>query len=227
MRTVVRNSYTPKTGDYCNMIVLDQDNQMQYIFDSDGVFTNYTSKQQEGAPLFYVDSAVNGAINSCRGYTDTKSAQVLQEAKDYTDQHGGGSGDATKTYVDAQDAVTLGTAKAYTDSVVNFLSASEVELSDPANSRSLAFAVDVANKTISVTKGNDIVTTPSRTSDLINNGSDGNSLYVEQSELATVAMTGSYNNLTDKPAIPTITMTTTDPGEGAALAANTFIGVYS
>lgn len=26
--------------------------------------------------------------------------------------------------------------------------------------------------------------------------------------------------------IPTITMTTTDPGEGAALAANSFIGVY-
>ena len=27
--------------------------------------------------------------------------------------------------------------------------------------------------------------------------------------------------------IPTITMTTTDPGEGATLAANSFIGVYS
>lgn len=38
MRTVVRNSYTPQTGDYCNKIVIDEDKSVQYIFDSDGVF---------------------------------------------------------------------------------------------------------------------------------------------------------------------------------------------
>ena len=47
------------------------------------------------------------------------------------------------------------------------------------------------------------------------------------SSLATVAATGSYNDLSDKPTIPTITMTDTDPGEGAALAANNFIAVYA
>lgn len=44
--------------------------------------------------------------------------------------------------------------------------------------------------------------------------------------LATVATTGSYNDLIDKPTIPVITLQTTDPGEGATLAANHFIGVY-
>lgn len=50
---------------------------------------------------------------------------------------------------------------------------------------------------------------------------------VSQADLATVATSGSYNDLSNKPAIPTFTLTTTDPGEGATLAANTFIGVYN
>lgn len=48
-----------------------------------------------------------------------------------------------------------------------------------------------------------------------------------QGDLATVATSGSYNDLSDKPTVPTFTLTATDPGEGAALAANTFIGVYN
>lgn len=95
MRTVIRNSYTPQTGDYCNKIVVDQDKGVQYIFDSDGVWTTYTSKQQEGAPKFYVDSSVNAAKNEMKTYTDTQDASVLAEAKAYTDAHGGGSAEAT------------------------------------------------------------------------------------------------------------------------------------
>ena len=41
---------------------------------------------------------------------------------------------------------------------------------------------------------------PTRTSDLTNDGEDGTSTYVEASDLATVATSGSYNDLTDKPA---------------------------
>ena len=43
---------------------------------------------------------------------------------------------------------------------------------------------------------------PSQTSDLVNNGSDGLSTYVEADELATVATSGSYNDLTNQPTIP-------------------------
>lgn len=45
--------------------------------------------------------------------------------------------------------------------------------------------------------------------------------------LSTVATSGSYNDLSNKPTIPVITLTDTDPGEGSALAENTFIGVYN
>lgn len=39
MKTVIRNSYTPKTGDYCETIVVDKESEDAYIFDCDGVFT--------------------------------------------------------------------------------------------------------------------------------------------------------------------------------------------
>lgn len=65
------------------------------------------------------------------------------------------------------------------------------------------------------------ITVPTKTSDLSN---DSN--FVASSALATVATSGSYADLTNKPTIPTITMTSTDPGEGVPLAANNFIAVY-
>ena len=70
MRTTVRNSYTPKTGDYCNMIVVDNDKQVQYIFDCDGVYSTYTSKNQEGAPKSYVDARDAEVLAAAKAYTD-------------------------------------------------------------------------------------------------------------------------------------------------------------
>ena len=45
-------------------------------------------------------------------------------------------------------------------------------------------------------------------------------------DLATVATSGSYADLTNKPTIPTFTLSTSDIGEGSPLAANNFYGVY-
>lgn len=45
---------------------------------------------------------------------------------------------------------------------------------------------------------------PTKTSDLTNDGSDGTSTYVEADDLATVATSGSYNDLSNKPTIPTV-----------------------
>ena len=39
MKTVLRNSYSPKIGDYCETIVVDKETENAYIFDCDGVFT--------------------------------------------------------------------------------------------------------------------------------------------------------------------------------------------
>lgn len=45
-------------------------------------------------------------------------------------------------------------------------------------------------------------TVPTKTSGLTNDGADGTSTYVEADELAAVATTGDYNDLTNKPTIP-------------------------
>lgn len=45
---------------------------------------------------------------------------------------------------------------------------------------------------------------PTKTSDLMNDGSDGTSTYVEADDLATVATTGDYDDLLNKPTIPTV-----------------------
>lgn len=112
MRTIVRNSYSPKTGDYCSMIVVDNDKQVQYIFDCDGVYTTYTSKTQEGAPKSYVDSRDTETLNTAKSYADDLAAAVLDDAKSYTDGYA-----TTQAYVDQQDAATLQSAKDYADSM--------------------------------------------------------------------------------------------------------------
>lgn len=191
MRTVIRNSYTPQIGDYCNKIVVDEDNGVQYIFDSDGVYSVYTSKQQEGAPMFYVDSSVNAAKNELRAFATTKDAEILAEAKAYADEHGG-TGDVTKAYVDTQDADVLQAAKDYTDthSGTGDVAKTYVDQQDAATLQSA--------KDYSDTKASETL-------------SAANS--------ATQAAITSAN-------VPVITVQSSDPGEGAALAANHFIAVY-
>lgn len=46
------------------------------------------------------------------------------------------------------------------------------------------------------------ITVPTKTSDLTNNGADNTSTYVEADELATVATSGNYSDLSGKPTIP-------------------------
>lgn len=48
------------------------------------------------------------------------------------------------------------------------------------------------------------ITVPTKTSDLTNNGADNTSTYVEAGELATVATTGAYGDLSGAPTIPTV-----------------------
>lgn len=145
--------------------------------------------------------------------------------------------------------------------------------------------IDITGTTLSVDTSviAEVSDLPTKTSDLTNDGSDGTSTYVEADDLATVATTGDYEDLTNTPSIPDyqagdhiditngtisaidyvhsenpvsittpgttvsgseitdgsigfskvdstqflkLQLTTTDPGEGAALAANTLLGVY-
>lgn len=207
MRTVVRNSYVPKTGEYCNTIIVDEDKGMQYIFDSDGVFTTYTSKQQEGAPMGYVDAKALAAIETAENFAVAKDAEVLQAAKDYTDQHSGG--DVTKQYVDDQDAATLQSAKDYTDAHSGQGGVSQ-QYVDDQDAATLSTAEGYTDTKVAA-----LPTVNNATLTIQKNGTDVQTFTANSSTNKTANIT-----------VPVITVTDTDPGEGAALAANNFIAVY-
>lgn len=218
MRTVIRNSYTPQIGDYCNKIVIDEDKSVQYIFDSDGVFSVYTSKQQEGAPMFYVDSTVNAAKNELKTYADTKDAQVLQEAKDYADTHSG----VSQNYVDTQDQAILTEAKAYTDAHAGEGGVSQdyVDQQDAAtlsSAKSYADAKD--NTTLSSAKSY----TDTEVANTLQDAKD----YADGIGSATLSSANSaISTAISQANIPVITLSNTDISEGSALPANNFYGVY-
>lgn len=218
MRTVVRNSYTPQTGDYCNKIVIDEDKGVQYIFDADGVFSVYTSKQQEGAPMFYVDSTVNAAKNELKTYADTKDAQVLQEAKDYADTHGG----VQKTYVDTQDQAILTEAKAYTDAHAGEGGVSQdyVDQQDAATLSSAQSYADAKDTTILSSAKSYTDTKVAGTLQDAKDYADGVGSATLSSANSAISTAISQAN------IPVITLSNVDISEGSALAANHFYGVY-
>lgn len=203
MRTVVRNSYTPQIGDYCNKIVIDEDKSVQYIFDSDGVFSVYTSKQQEGAPMFYVDSTVNAAKNEMKTYADTKDAQVLQEAKDYADTHGG----VQKDYVDTRDQAILTEAKAYTDAHAGEGGVSQ-DYVDQHDTATLSSAKSYTDTEVANTLQN------------AKDYADGIGDTTLASANAAISTAITQAN------VPVFTVSNTDISEGSPLPANNFYGVY-
>lgn len=219
MRTVVRNSYTPQIGDYCNKIVIDEDKGVQYIFDSDGVFSVYTSKQQEGAPMFYVDSTVNAAKNELKAYADTKDAQVLQEAKDYADTHSGG---VQKDYVDTQDQAILTEAKAYTDAHAGEGGVSQ-DYVDQQDAATLASAKSYADAKDNTTLSSAKSYTDTEVANTLQNAKD----YADGVGSATLSSANSaISTAISQANIPVITLSNVDISEGSALAANNFYGVY-
>ena len=218
MRTVVRNSYTPQTGDYCNKIVIDEDKSVQYIFDADGVFSVYTSKQQEGAPMFYVDSTVNAAKNEMKTYADTKDAQVLQEAKDYADTHGG----VQKTYVDTQDQAILTEAKAYTDAHAGEGGVSQ-QYVDEQDAATLSSAQSYADAKDTTTLSSAKSYTDTEVANTLQDAKD----YADGVGTATLSSANSaISTAISQANIPVITLSNTDISEGSELATNHFYGVY-
>lgn len=218
MRTVVRNSYTPQIGDYCNKIVIDEDKSVQYIFDADGVFSVYTSKQQEGAPMFYVDSTVNAAKNELKAYADTKDAQVLQEAKDYADTHGG----VSQTYVDTQDQAILTEAKAYTDAHAGEGGVSQ-DYVDQHDAATLSSAQSYADAKGTATLSSAKSYTDTEVANTLQNAKD----YADGVGEATLASANTaISTAITQANVPVFTVSNVDIREGSALPANNFYGVY-
>lgn len=146
------------------------------------------------------ENAKEAAITTANGYADTAAANALLDAKTYADSAAGGSTSSSEAYTDSKVADGVSEAKGYTDAAINGLAtvATSGSYSDLSNTPNLA-----------------TVATSGDYSDLSNTPN-----------LANVATSGSYADLSNTPTIPVITMTTTDPGEGSALAADHYIFVY-
>ena len=219
----------PKDGAYTNKIVEYEANGAIYFYSSDGLWTKLGNKlpSAETASVAYVDEQDRKNLKEAKDYADAgdiatlqlataqaqvRELQVLNDAKSYTDGKATATLNAAelytdnkttsilpdaKAYADAQDAITLQAAKDYTDSAAS--SVVTRGYVDAGDASSLESAKAYTDQEIGTL----------------------------ESSLATVATTGSYNDLTNTPDVPIFTLTTTDPGEGAALADNHFIGVYS
>ena len=84
MKTVLRNSYTPKLGDYCNTLVIDKETGNQYLFDADGVWT-LISTDEEGIVAEAVAQANAYTDDVAEGKVDKEEGKGLSE-NDFTDE---------------------------------------------------------------------------------------------------------------------------------------------
>lgn len=135
-------------------------------------------------------------------------------------------GMATIRYVDQKDAETLAAAKQYTDEhggggggdvTKAYVDAQDTSVLNSAKAYADEKDVTVAAEAASYTDG-EIADLKTELEGEITSA---------MNDLAPVATSGEYGDLSNKPIVPVINLTSTDPGEGSVLAANTFIGVYN
>ena len=126
--------------------------------------------------------------------------------------------DGTSTYVEADGLATVATSGNYSDllnkptipTVNNATLTIQKNSSNVATftanaSSNVTANISVPTDTSDLTNGAGYITSaslPTKTSELTNNGSDNTSVYVEADELATVATSGNYSDLSGKPTIP-------------------------
>lgn len=175
----------PCNGAYKNALVKYEANGALYIYSSDGIFTK----------LYYTASEIEGAATV--SYTDAKSAQALQAAKDYTNDAISQMGPTTKTYVNQQDEATLQSAKTYADT---------------KDAAVLQEAKNYADQAVG--------------SGVTQNYVDQHDASTLQSakDYADAQITSAI--AADQAQQVKLILTDTDPGEGSPLPANTLLGVY-
>ena len=228
----------PEPGAYVNALVEYEANGAIYFYTSDGIPTRLGTSQKgaEAASIEYVDSQDRKILKSAKDFANAgdvatlqlatqqaqvREAQVLQDAKDYADSKDATTLQSARDYADGKDATTLSSANTYADGVAAQALADAKAYTDSAASSVVTRnyvdmgdqnTLDTATQRINAAKGE----VEGEISDL-------------EDSLATVATTGNYSDLLNAPSIPVIDMVPSadDPGEGVALAANHFIGVYN
>lgn len=226
----------PFNGAYCNKIVEYEANGAIYFYSSDGIYTKLgnKSKSEEAASVEYVDQQARYAIKTAEDYADAQLQIQYTELANYADNKAAGALQSAKDYADGKDATTLADAKTYADGVGASTLQTAKSYADGQDALTLQAAKDYTDSAASgvVTK-NYVDSGDTNTLNSANNYTDGKIALLEtdvealENSLATVATTGSYTDLSNTPVVPVFTLTTVDPGEGAALAENHFIGVYS
>lgn len=218
----------PENGAYTNKIVEYEANGAIYFYSSDGLWTKLGNKlpSAETASVEYVDTLNLKTTRELKSYSDqgdaatlqlattqaqAREAQVLADAKSYTDAEIDEASSAITTYVDGADASTLQSAKDYADTKDAAVLQAAKDYTDSA-------ASSVVTRTY-VDNGDATTLTTAKA-------------YTDQevgelfSGLSTVAETGEYNDLLNRPTVPNIVVTSVDPGVGAVLPADTYIFVY-
>ena len=98
MKTVIRNSYTPQLGDYCNKIVVDKETNTIYFFDTDGVFTEVDNTRVD------VDAIIAEAVAEAGAYTD----EIAETKVDKEEGKGLSSNDFTDAEKEKLEGVEAG-----------------------------------------------------------------------------------------------------------------------
>lgn len=104
------------------------------------------------------------------------------------------SGDTAIITITDKNGTTTATVKDGSDATVTVDSTLSSTSENPVQNKVINSALNAKADSSDI---------PTKTSDLTNDGASGTSTYVEADELATVATTGDYDDLTNKPTIPT------------------------
>lgn len=228
----------PENGAYCNKIVEYEANGAVYFYSSDGIYTKLgnKSKSEETASVEYVDQQTRYAVQTSEDYTDNQLRAQYIELADYADNKAAGALQDAKDYADGKDSDNLALAEAYTDGAVASAVGDLKDYADGAAADALQAAKDYTDSAASsVVTRSYVDTGDGNTLDAAKQYTDDEITIVStavqglSNSLATVATSGSYDDLSNKPTIPEFILvdSTNDPGEGSPLAANTFIGVYN
>ena len=184
-----------------------------------------------------------GGGDVTKSYVDTHDAETLDSAKQYTNSKVANKQDkltaGSNITIDANNKISA-TDTTYTAGTGLDLSGTEFSVDTTKIQEKLTagsnITIDASNEisatdtTYTAGNGLDLTDTefsvdsnvvalqtdlPTNTSDLTNDGANGDSVYVEANELATVATTGEYSDLLNAPDVNDATLTITQNGVSA------------
>jgi hypothetical protein len=246
----------PENGAYKNALVEYEINGAMYIYASDGIFTKISmvAAGAGAATIQYVDSRIGGEAsarvagdNAVRADIPTKTSQLTNDSGFVETEHDpvfeaspAGSittakmtswdnkSDFSGSYNDLTDKPTIPAAQVQADWAETSSSSKAFIRNKPVIPPSAVVdgALDpasenpVQNKVIANALGDKQDALTAGQLAAVNSGITATKVSTYDGYAATIS------GKADSADVPVITMTDTDPGEGSALAANNFIGVY-